>query len=324
MMMPQPTIHFLHMGMSVPDVAVRFMGHYEAQFRGLRQAGAHVTFDLAHPDPHADFIVCTADAHDIQRAATQTKRPLILYVAPIDQWFERELLSSLRERILFAYGPVLSGMTEDAYCEMGIAYHFLPLASDPEINKPLNLEPEYDLAFLGGLEHRRGYQPYIEPLLKQLDPRRLAFLGGKWQHKYKIPVTEVHGLTADAPPAPHRAPLVNQLHNLARVCINFHAPEQMRGPKIQLDCNNRVFDLAMAGCLQVSDNPDAVRMHFGPDEVFAEATPETWVNRVLDCLSKPPAEFTAMRQAARERALNEHTWFHRGQTMLSWIDQHTH
>ena len=318
-----PHLNFLHMGMSVPDVAVRFMSAYEYQFKGLRQAGATVTFSLAQPEPAADFIVCTSDVKDIHQAATQTHRPIILYVPPIDQWFEAGLLAPLRDRVLFAYGPVNSGMTEERYREIGISYYFLPLASDPDIFKPLDLEPEYDLAFLGGLQHRRGYQPYIEPLIKQLDPKRLAFLGGGW-HKYKIPVTDVHGLTNDAPPFPQRGPLVNKLHNLAKVCINFHAPEQMRAQKVQLDVNNRVFDLAMGGCLQVSDNPDAIRMHFGPGEIFAEATPEAWVNRVLDCLAKPASEFRAMRQAGRTRALAEHTWFHRGQTMLSWIHKHTH
>jgi hypothetical protein len=310
--MANPTINFLHMGMSVPDVAVRFMTAYEAQFKGLRQAGATVTFTLDQPDLKADFIVCTADAKDIQRAATQTKCPIILYVPPIDQWFDAALLTQLRDRILFAYGPALSEATAAGYANLGLNYHFLPFAADPDLMVPLHLPAQYDIVFVGGLKHRRGYQPYLEPLLGRLPRERLLFIGSGWE-KYGLPAQSIA-----------YGPLVNVLYNLARVCINFHAPEQMRGSKIQQDCNNRVFDLAMSGCLQISDNPDAVRMHFGPDEIFAEATPDAWVNRVLDCLSKPAAEFQALRQAARARALKEHTWFHRGQTLLSWIDQHTH
>jgi len=163
-------LHFLHMGMSAKDVATRFMGIYEAQFEGLRQAGMTVSFALDSIDPAADFTICTADNKDIQQAFESNTRPLILYMPPIDQWFDVPLLVHVKRRVAFAYGPCLSGMTTDAYAKLGISYHFLPFAADPSAMKPLNLEPEYDLAFLGGLQHRRGYQPYIEPLLRQLDP----------------------------------------------------------------------------------------------------------------------------------------------------------
>lgn len=314
-------LNFLHMGMSAKDVAIRFMGIYEAQFDGLRQAGAEVVFSLEAPDTNADFIICTADARDIQAAVANTRRPLILYVPPIDQWFDRPLLESIRERVHFAYGPCLSGMTADAYRGLGISYYFLPFAADPQIMRPLNLAPRYDLAFLGGLQHRRGYQPYIEPLLKALDPSRLAFIGGGWQ-KYRISTQSVDGLTADHPGPPQRGPLTNNLYNLARVCINFHAPEQTRGAAVQLDCNNRLFDAAMAGCVQVSDNAEAVRRHFSELEVLAESAPDAWVACVLDCLKQPDSAFAALRQAARARALAEHTWLHRGRTFLGWIHKH--
>ena len=314
-------LNFVHMGMSAKDVAVRFMGIYEAQFEGLREAGAKVAFTLESPDPLADFIVCTADAKDIQAAVAQTKRPIILYVPPIDQWFDKALLESMRERVHFAYGPCLSGMTTDAYRALGISYYFLPFAADPRIMRPLNLAPRFDLAFLGGLQHRRGYQPYIEPLLKALDPNRLAFIGGGWQ-KYRIPTQSVDGLAADHPGLPERGPLTNNLYNLARVCINFHAPEQTRGAAIQLDCNNRLFDAAMAGCVQVSDNAEGVRMHFNEREVLAESAPDAWVACVLDCLRQPDSAFGALREAARKRAVVEHTWLHRARTFLGWIEQH--
>ena len=61
------------MGMSVQDVAVRFMGIYQAQFDGLREAGAEVAFSLDAPDSSAaDYTICTAHARDIQSAAAQT------------------------------------------------------------------------------------------------------------------------------------------------------------------------------------------------------------------------------------------------------------
>jgi len=314
-------LQFLHMGMSAKDVATRFMGIYEAQFDGLRQAGMRVSFSLDSLDSTADFIICTADNRDIERAFAASSRPLILYVPPIDQWFDVQLLERIKGRVAFAYGPCLTGMTTDAYAKLGISYHFLPFAADPQFMRPLDLDPEFDVAFLGGLQHRRGYQPYIEPLLKQLDPSRLAFVGGGWQ-KYKIPTQSVHGLTADSPGPPERIRLTNKLYNLAKVCINVHAPEQTRGAAIQLDSNNRLFDVAMAGGVQVSDNPDAVHMHFDDAEVLTAADPAGWVRLVLENVAKPASQTAALRAAARKRALAEHTWKHRGETFLSWIKQH--
>ena len=302
------TLNFFHMGMSNMEVAARFMGIYEAQFRGLEEAGAKVRFSLDRPEGTADCVIVSASDVDMRRAAVETDRPMILYVPPMDQWLARGLLTEYRERILFAYGTAISEVTAAAYREVGIEYHYLPFAADPELMRPLHLPAQYDVVFLGGLRHRRGYQPYVKPLLERIDPRRMLLIGGGWE-KFGIPAqTLAYG------------PVVNVLYNLARVSINFHAPEQGRGAEIQLDLNNRVFDLAMAGCVQVCDNPEAVRRHFGPTEVFAEATPEAWVARVLDCLARPEEELAPMRAAARARALAEHTWAHRGRLFLSWIE----
>ena len=304
------TLNFFHMGMSNAEVALRFMGIYEAQFRGLEEAGARVRFTLDRPDSTMDCVVVSASDADIRRAAAETDRPLILYVPPADQWFARGLLADLGGRILFVYGTALSEVTAAAYREVGIAYHYLPFAADAGLMRPLHLPAQYDVVFLGGLRHRRGYQPYIMPLLARIDPGRMLLMGGGW---------EKHGIPAQCVAY---GPLVNVLYNLGRVCINFHGLEQCRGAQRQLDLNNRVFDLAMAGCVQVCDNPEAVRRHFGATEVFAEATPEAWVARVLECLARPEEELAPMRAAARARALAEHTWAHRGRLFLSWIEHH--
>ncbi|HEY4330701.1 MAG TPA: glycosyltransferase [Phycisphaerae bacterium] len=307
------TVHFFRMGMSNKEVALRFMGIYEAQFRGIELAGARVKFSLEMPETGADVVVCTADAGDIGRVAevmggTGGKGAMVIYVPPVDQWFDAGLLRSVANRVAFVYGPVVSEVTEAAYAGVGIRYRYLPFGADPELMRPLGLVPEYDVVFLGGLRHRRGYQPFVEPLVKGLDPKRVLLMGSGWE-KYGI---------ASQPVA--YGARVNELYNLGRVCINFHAPEQCRGKAVQLDLNNRVFDLAMAGCVQVCDNPEGVAMHFEAGEIFAEGTAESWVGRVMACLRMRDEELKPMRQAARARALAEHTWMHRGRMFLSWIN----
>jgi hypothetical protein len=307
-------INFFHMGMSVADVALRFMGIYQAQFRGLEEAGGtgvEVKFTLDKVETGADVVVCSANSADLARAARESERKLVVYVPTADLWFDEALLGELRMRVLFVYGTFLSETTEARYRELGIAYRQLPFGADPELMRPLGLAPQYDVVFLGGLHHRRSYQPYVEPLLKKIDLRRTLFIGGGWQ-KYGIPAQSVA-----------YGPLVNVLYNLGRVCINLHAPEQCRGRREQLDANNRLFDLAMAGCVQVSDNPEAVRMHFDEGEVYAESTAGAWVERVMECLARPEEDLIAIRRAARARALAEHTWKARGASFLAWARQHS-
>ena len=213
----------------------------------------------------------------------------------------------MRDRLLLVYSTARSTITESCYAELGIPYLYLPFGSDPKLMRPLGLPPIYDVVFVGGLSHRQGCEPFIEPLLKRLGQRPALFVGPGWE-KYGLPSQIVA-----------YGELLNVIYNLGRVCINFHSAEQKQGEQVRVDLNNRVFDLAMAGCVQVSDNTEGLRWHFRDDEVIMAETPNEWVDQVLTHIEAPEEQQQGIRQRAQRRALADHTWDQRGRQLLDFI-----
>ena len=66
----------------------------------------------------------------------------------------------------------------------------------------------------------------------------------------------------------------------------------------------------LAGCFQVSDNPEGAHLHFSPDEVAVVESVEDWVDRILRFLLHPE-QANPFRERVRQRALAAHTWDHR-------------
>lgn len=286
------------------------MGIYEAQFLGLENAGARVWFTEGQPVPDCDVVITSPTPpheRDVELVLKHTRAPVVLYVPPSELWLDRKKLTRMSERLLFVYSTSRSKITEDGYAELGIPFLYLPFGADPRMMRPLALPPIYDVAFVGGLSHRRGYEPFIEPLLKRLGRRPALFVGPGWE-RYGIPGQLVA-----------YGELLNVIYNLARVCINFHSAEQKRGEQVHVDLNNRVFDLAMAGCVQVSDNTEGLRWHFREDEVIMAESPKEWVDRVLTLIEAPEEQRQGIRQRARRRALADHTWDQRGRQLLDFI-----
>ena len=221
--------------------------------------------------------------------------PVILYVPSASEWFDAAILCCLRPRVLFAYGPDVSSATAAAYEGIGIDYVCLPFASDPSVMRPLSLPPSYNVASVGSAGHARRRLEFLAPLLREFPPDRVLVLGSGWE-RFCVPDQQVAW-----------GPLLNILYNLATVCVNIHSAEQVRGRDSHLDANNRLFDLAMAGRCQVSDNSGLVRDYFSSDELVTADEPRAWVQRVRELVAHP--EVAGRYGArARERALDSHTW----------------
>jgi len=144
-------------------------------------------------------------------------------------------------------------------------------------------------------------------LMKQIGSRNLLCVGTGWQ-KYGIPNQLVAW-----------GSLLNVIYNLGKVCVNVHTDAQILGQEKQLDLNNRVFDLAMAGCCQISDNSEAVRFVFREDEVVATNEPQAWIDCVIDLIDHP-VEAESFRRKALQRALCDHTWLARATEFLGRIN----
>ena len=294
-------IDFSRMGLDNATVSARFGGMYRAFFSALRQCDTRVTYSYAEPDHHADLLVVPMGGWQ-EQSSTQAIHafdgPVVLYVPSAGRWFRPRYLARWRHRVLFAYGTDRSHHTLLNYRALKIPYYHLPFASDPEVMRPLSVPKLYDVIFVGDPASGTGRSKYVDALLSQASDRKLMFIGPGWE-RYGFPRQSVAW-----------GDTLNVFYNLARVCVNIHNDQQNQGPDARLDANNRLFDLAMAGCFQVSNAPQIVRSYFSAEEVVAAESPEQWVAEVVFHLNHPNMREPYQR-AARKRACAEHTWAHR-------------
>jgi hypothetical protein len=99
-----------------------------------------------------------------------------------------------------------------------------------------------------------------------------------------------------------------------RISLNLHAAVVRHGT------NMRSFECAAYGIPQVIDYRDGLTRHFAAEsEIQISHTPELMAEQIKNLLSHPDLA-ASMAQRARRRALAEHTYYHRIQTMLDgWI-----
>ena len=308
------TINFFNLNLHDRAVQSKFGAVYQSFFNALVEQGCNVVYSADVPSTEADILIVPmggGQEYSSLRAINCFTGPVILYVPPADSWFDHRLLNVLCEKVLFAYGPDASSFSKEKYGEVRISYHYFPFASDPRVMKPLNIPRQYDVVFVGSLEHAPRRSKFLKPLMEALGSRPILCVGSGWQ-KYGMPEQLVAW-----------GPVLNVIYNLGNVCINIHASSQVKGPDKQIDLNNRVFDLAMAGCCQVCDNSEAVRLCFGNDEVASAQEPHEWVERVLFLLDHP-AEAEALRHKALRRAQSDHTWSQRASEFIKIIEpKHT-
>lgn len=304
-------INFFSLNLDNPIIYAKFGQMFQSFFSAIREHGWEVLYSNDKPSTRADILVVPmggGQEYKSLKAIQNFAGPVILIVYPALDCFDEYLLSRISRRVLFAYGTDCSSFTEKMYAQAGITYYCLPFASDPAVMKPLHLPYQYDVVFVGSLEHAARRNTFLQPLIKALTNRPFMCIGTGWQ-QYGIPEQVIAW-----------GPLLNTIYNLGRVCINIHTKSQVQGKELQLDLNNRVFDLALAGCCQVCDNPEAVRTCFNKDEVAATENPKEWVELVLHMLSHP-LDVEAYRKKALFRALKDHSWHKRAGDFVRMIEK---
>lgn len=162
-----------------------------------------------------------------------------------------------------------------------------------------------DVAFVGGGQHRPHERRMLATVLNELGPERVEIVGRGWE-ELGIPARHV-GYGNE----------VNRIYNAARICVNLHAPEQKLGPFRFV--NNRVFDIAAAGRMEVSGYPEGLAEHFSADELSG-VTDEDWADRVLEAVSIRPDDCDRIAARARTAVTSKHTWRHRASDALKCLD----
>jgi len=306
-----PSVAFYSLNLEDGGVNARFGGMYRSFFRALQAKGVRVTYHSLGQRILEDVVVLPMGGGQEYRSLAALRDyfgAVVLYVPPASEWFDAAVLSCLRPIVLFAYGTDASSASVAAYGGIGIDYLCLPFASDPTVMRPLDLLPSYDVAFVGSAGHAPRRAEFLAPLLRAFPPGRVLVVGSGWE-SFGIAEQQLEW-----------GSLLNIVYNLAAVCVNVHGDEQVRGRDRQTDANNRLFDLAMAGRCQVSDNQTLVRDYFSPDEVATANEPQAWVQRVVELVAKPEAA-TEYGTRARSRALDSHTWDERAGAFVAHMNR---
>ena len=186
--------------------------------------------------------------------------------------FNKPFLKRWKERIIFAYNPDFATLNYKLYNSLDIPYLHLPLASDPDIFKPINSKKIYDIAFLGNGHSGYGREKYIEKLIKYTVDNKLSiFLAGSGWEKFGYPFMIIqHGEQT------------NLVYNQTKVCINIHNDRQFAGVDKEMDANNRLFDLAMAGCCQVTNGKKMIMKYFNNNVYGMQVLLESMVRNHVD------------------------------------------
>lgn len=294
--------------------------HNNAIFGGMHNSFLMAIKSLGHTvslctelDEITGDILITNIGSGYEKTASQAmslfKGPVILNTYNAYISFNRPFLKRWKKRILFAYNPDFSTLNYKLYNSVGIPYLHLPLASDPEIFKPIACEKIYDITFLGNGHSGFGREKYIKKLIDYANENKLSvFLAGSGWDKFGYPFRLVeHGVQT------------NLVYNQSRLCINIHNDRQFAGIDKEMDANNRLFDLAMSGCCQVTNGENMVEKYFSKDEVAAADNPDEWIH-LIDFYLKNIHLAHQQGMNARKKAIAEHTWLNRASHFIDYTN----
>jgi glycosyltransferase involved in cell wall biosynthesis len=307
------TIGFYKLGLDKRSVKTMFGGMYDSFLRAIAKQGWKTRYIWKMKDiSSVDILVLALGGGltpEVYKILFNFRGKLILYTPPAKAWFEKSFFKTWKEKILFIYNTDASKFSKKQYNSLGILYHYLPFASDKKIFKPLKLPKFYDVVFAASALSGTGRYRYIDKLMARAKKKnwRVLLVGSGWE-KYNFPFQIVaHG------------DFLNLLYNSAKVCINLSNDEEKQGENSQLDANNRLFDLAMAGCFQISNAPQVVEKYFSQNEVISVDEPVKWINKIEYYL-KHGEKRKKISLKARQKTLNEHTWERRARIFVKAIE----
>ena len=306
-------IDFFRFGLDNSTIDAWFGGMYKSFFSGLENSGCQVTYSKGKVNKHADILVAPVGGGQDKttaQAMDDFQGPVVLNVGSANHWLRKGFLRRWHDRILFVYGTDQSQYSVESFANLGVSYYHIPFASNNEIMHPLDFPTKlYDVVFVGNPSSGHGRHKYVELLMRSMPSRKILFLGPGWA-RYGFPSQSIAW-----------GELLNIVYNLSNICVNIHNDKQKAGGLNRLDANNRLFDLAMAGCFQVSNAPQIIRGYFDESEVVAVDSPEDWVSTIKYYLEHP-SETETFKQAARKRALSEHTWDNRAALFVKMTEKH--
>ncbi|MBD3167242.1 glycosyltransferase, partial [bacterium] len=192
--------------------------------------------------------------------------------------------------------------------------HYLPMAADPGIHRPMQLAQAERMEFGSDISHMgAGYYNRRHFFLGLLD-YDFKIWGNEWDGSgalRKVLQRDGARLTTEE---------TVKVFNATRININLHSSTYTQGVNPNGDfVNPRTFEIAAAGGFQLVDERRLLPEHFEVGRELATFRDLSTCRAAIDHYLAHPDEARSIAEAGRERVLREHTYVHRMREALEVI-----
>lgn len=224
-------------------------------------------------------------------------------------WFPNDLRGVFDAiAVAGAYDQVYAGGTDVAARlseALNAEVEVLPAAADPSVYRPVrSRDQQYraNVVFAGSATPRR------EALLAQLVEFGLAIWGAGWRRTSLRDYCRGEQVRTDD---------FVRAYAGASVAVNIH--HRLDDDEVEATCNQRLFEIAAVGVLQVVDYQLDLDRWFVPEEELLVFDTPADLKRTVENALQDLAAAERIATAGRERLLAEHTYMHRMTKILEGL-----
>jgi hypothetical protein len=188
---------------------------------------------------------------------------------------------------------------QSSWHQAGFKYLYLPFAANPFKHYPRNEDKIYDYFMATSFGYERAFltYQYIQPIFKKYHG---LWAGPDWRFGLgEIPPEETPNFRA-----------------MAKIIVN-PLPDFNR--KYAADLTERAFTAAACGAFQITSQSPVTHLFFNPDELVCAKNPAEF-NQLFDYYLPRTKERNQIALHGMKRVFKDHTYFHRIDTLLAFID----
>lgn len=184
--------------------------------------------------------------------------------------------------------------------------HYLPMAADPEVHKPLTLTADEKAKYGSAVSHLGAGYPNRRQAFQALLGYDFKLWGSDWEGADGLmEVVQEDGRRIGTEE-------MVKVYNATKININLHSSMDLQPLDTRRDfINPRTFEVAACGAFQLVDERDTLAEMFIPGvEIETFGSLEELIEKI-DHFLEHPNHAAAIARAGRERVHAEHTYRHR-------------
>ena len=195
--------------------------------------------------------------------------------------------------------------------------HYLPMAADPTVHRPLNLFPQEIEEFGSSVSHVGAGYPNRRQVFSGLTDLDFKLWGTEWDATSSI------GLILQRDGARLSTEDSVKVFNATKVNLNLHSSPFHDGVNPDGDfLNPRTFEIASCGAFQLVDQRQLLPEHFDEGSEIAVFKQANELRGMIEHYLENPEERRKIAQRARQRVLRDHTYDSRMSEALNFIYSH--